>query len=260
MKRFLWLPIFISDGSCPPYLTWRPRRLKTEDFQVIIDFSALADRRTEVDFFFLRHGKSEGNAKDIIQGRLDYPLSDEGREQAQKTGEWLAGKTIAAVRCSPLSRAGETAAIAASRAGLPEPRTLKELQEMDTGVYTGLSMEEARLKYPKMWPLFQSSSWEGVEGAETIGALRERAAAAWAALIREAARIASRGEAPPRFGILAVTHAGLLQWLIKTLCGGESWFPLFPMGHCGLYHLCVSRTVLRWEHLNFQVPGVTGKR
>jgi broad specificity phosphatase PhoE len=220
----------------------------------------LADFRGTVDFFLLRHGKSEGNKKDIIQGHLNYPLSDEGREQAQKTGAWLAGRGIISVRCSPLSRASETAAIAARAAGLPPPLPLAELRELDTGAYTGLTLEEAREKYPAMWPRFQELSWEGVEKAESVAALRERAASAWYILIHEAAEAARKPETPARFGILAVSHAGFLQWLIKTVSGGEGWFPLFPMGHCGVYHLSITGTVLRWEAINFQAEGVTGKR
>jgi broad specificity phosphatase PhoE len=227
-----------------------------------IDFSALADFRGTADFFLLRHGKSEGNKKDIVQGHFDYPLSDEGRAQAKKTGAWLAGKGIQSVRCSPLKRAFETASLAAEEAGLPLPVPLPQLGELDTGAYTGLTLEEAAEKYPDMWPRFQSQSWEGVEGAEPVQSLKERAALVWAVLVEEAAGIARRTQsAPPsRFGILAVTHAGFLQWLIKAVSGGESWFPFFPMGHCGLYQLSVTGTVLRWELLNFQAEGVTGKR
>ncbi|MDR1933002.1 MAG: histidine phosphatase family protein [Spirochaetales bacterium] len=225
-----------------------------------IDFSSLSGCGRTVDFFLLRHGKSEGNKKDIIQGRLDYPLSAEGREQAQKTGAWLAGRGILISRCSPLSRAAETALIAARAAGLPPPLPLTELQELDTGLYTGLTLDEARAAYPDMWRSFQAESWEGVDKAEKTAALRERAAAVWNTLIGEASDFAHRPETPARAGILAVSHAGFLQWLIKTVCGGEKWFPLFPMGHCGVYHLCVTGTVLRWEAVNFQAPGVTGKR
>jgi broad specificity phosphatase PhoE len=233
------------------------------------DFSALSDYGAAVDFFLLRHGKSDGNRKDIIQGRSDYPLSGEGKTQAGLTGRWLKGRGIRAALCSPLVRAAETAAISAAEAGLPRPRPLPELVELDTGVFTDLTLDAAREKYPGMWPLFQRASWEAVEGAENIQSLKARAAAAWNILIREAAAqtrgggensAPPPGEAPPRFGILAVTHAGFLQWLIKAVSGGDGWFPLFPMGHCGLYQLSVTGTVLRWELLNFQAAGVTGKR
>ncbi|MDR3200050.1 MAG: histidine phosphatase family protein [Spirochaetales bacterium] len=228
----------------------------------MVNFSALKEFKGTVDFFLLRHGKSEGNKKDIIQGHLDYPLSDEGRAQAKKTGVWLAGKEIQSVRCSPLKRAAETAALAAHSAGLPPPLPLPHLMELDTGVYTGLTLAEAEGKYPALWPRFQEQSWEGVEGAETINTLKERAGSVWESLVEEAAGIAEKREnlTSCRFGVLAVTHAGFLQWLIKAVSGGESWFPLFAMGHCGLYQLSVTGTVLRWELLNFQAEGVTGKR
>ncbi|MDR1625064.1 MAG: histidine phosphatase family protein [Spirochaetia bacterium] len=228
----------------------------------MVDFSPLKDFRGTADFFLLRHGQSEGNKQDIVQGHLDYPLSGEGREQASRTGIWLAGRNIQSVFCSPLKRAAETARIAAQAAGLAPPVSLPQLLEMDTGIYTGLALADAAAKYPELWPRFQAESWEAVEGTEKIPALKQRATAAWETLVQKAAAIA-RGEAPAppsRFGLLAVTHAGFFQWLIRAASGGDSWFPLFPMGHCGVYQLSLTGTVSRWELLNFQAPGVTGKR
>jgi broad specificity phosphatase PhoE len=225
-----------------------------------IDFLPLKDFRGTVDFFLLRHGKSEGNKKNIVQGHLDYPLSDEGREQAKLTGGWLAAGNIQGVFCSPLQRAAETARIAAEAAGLAPPLPLPQLTELDTGVYTGLTLEEAAAKYPDMWPRFQMASWEAVEGAEKISSLKQRAAAVWNILVQEAAARGERSAPASRFGILAVTHAGFFQWLIRAASGGDAWFPLFPMGHCGIYQLSVTGTVSRWEVLNFQARGVTGRR
>jgi broad specificity phosphatase PhoE len=254
-----------------------------------IDFSPLASFG-KTDFYLLRHGKSEGNHRDIVQGRLDFPLSDEGRAQAELTGRWFADRGIRFTRCTPLLRGAETAAVVCREAGLPPPETLPDLLELDTGVFTGLPLEEARERNPGGWPRFLRKSWDGVDGAESSDLLRRRAEAAWTGLVAGAVRAAASeaaqrtataaGEAgalpvggkpsdagrpagpePKKpFGVLAVAHAGILQWLIKVVCGGDSWFPLFPMGHCGIYHLSVDGTVTRWEKLNFQVPGVTGKR
>jgi broad specificity phosphatase PhoE len=227
----------------------------------LVDFSPLKDFHGTIDFFLLRHGKSEGNRQDIVQGHLDYPLSEEGREQARLTGIWLSGRNIQSVLCSPLERAVETARIAAQAAGLAQPLPLPRLMELETGIFTGLTLEEAAARFPQVWPRFQAASWEAVEGAEKISILKERAAAVWDTLIQETAAIRGKLPAPPsRFGVLAVTHAGFLQWLIKTVSGGGTWFPLFPMGHCGIYQLSVTGTVIRWELINFQTQGVTGKR
>jgi broad specificity phosphatase PhoE len=211
----------------------------------------------KIDIYFVRHGKSEGNHKDIIQGRLDYPLSDLGREQARLTGRWFADKGIRLAFSTPLLRGLETARIICTEAGAPEPLPLEDLVELDTGVYTGLTLEEARLSRPEAWPRFLAKSWEGVEGAEPVKALRGRAVSAWRTLISRAAKTAAP---PPPFGVIAVAHAGILQWLIKATFGAESWFPLLAMGDCGIYHFSIEGTVTRWEKFNFQVPGVTGKR
>lgn len=228
---------------------------------MIPDFSPLAGLG-KIDFYLLRHGKSEGNHSDIIQGRLDYALSDTGREQARLTGQWLGGRGIRFVRCTPLSRGAETARIVCAEAGTPEPEILGDLIELDTGVFTGLTLEEAKARHPDEWQVFLRKSWDGVRDAEPSARLRERAVSAWTALISLAGKpAAGPGVNPPSpFGVLAVAHAGILQWLIKTVSGGDGWFPLYPMGHCGIYHLSVEGNVIRWEKLNFQVPGVTGKR
>ena len=244
-----------------------------------MDFSPLA-RLGKIDFYLLRHGKSEGNHRDIVQGRLDSPLSDEGRRQAALTGRLLAERGIRFTLCTPLARGRETAELVCREAGLTTPRPTPDLIEMDTGVYTGLTLEEARKRSPEAWVRFLQLSWDGVEGAESSVALRRRAEAVWADLIAGAAAAAKEGALPgggsgagesgsgdpagsgpaKPFGVLAVAHAGILQWLIKAVSGEVSWFPLFPMGHCGLYHLSVDGTVIRWEKLNFQAPGVTGRR
>ena len=246
---------------------------------VTIDFSPLA-AFGKIDFYLLRHGKSEGNHKDIVQGRLDYPLSDEGREQAKLTGLWFADRGIRVTRATPLARGAETAKIVCAEAGISAPTPLSDLIELDTGDFTGMTLDQAKERFPGLWPRFLAKSWDGVNGAESSAVLRRRAEAAWRVLVGEAARAAaleaaaspgpagadgsgsSAGGLPRKapFAVLAVAHAGILQWLIKAVSGGESWFPLFPMGHCGVYHLSVEGSVVRWEKLNFQVPGVTGKR
>ena len=67
-------------------------------------------------FYFVRHGESEGNVAGKMQGHLDHPLTDLGRDQARATGEWFAAADVAVQRvfASPLKRAFETAAILAA--------------------------------------------------------------------------------------------------------------------------------------------------
>jgi len=224
----------------------------------MIDFASLSTLPS-VDFYFLRHGKSEGNMQGLVQGRLNYPLSGAGREQAETTGKWLLGKRIVKVFTTPLDRGKETARIVSGVASLTAPEELPALMELDTGLFTGLTLEEAKSRYPEVYRKFLHESWEGVEGAEKIQKLKERALLAWNTLMT-AAKEAAITNPEERIGVLAVSHAGFLQWIVKVTLGSSSWFPLLPMGDCGIYHLSVQGTVSRWVLLNFQAPGVTGHR
>jgi len=223
----------------------------------MVDFSSLSTF-SSVDFYFLRHGKSEGNIQGLVQGRLNYPLSSVGKEQAEATGKWFAGKSILRVFTTPLDRGKETALIISNVASLPAPEELPSLTELDTGVFTGITLEEAKIQYPEMYQQFLRDSWEGVRGAERICQLKERAILVWKTLIDGIKEVKDGKE--NSIGVLAVSHAGLLQWIVKLTLGSNSWFPLLPMGDCGIYHFSLQGTVTRWALLNFQAPGVSGHR
>lgn len=60
---------------------------------------------------FIRHGETEHNKQDKMQGRLDVPLNDIGKEQACMTAEKLKNQKIDVIYTSPLSRAKQTAEI-----------------------------------------------------------------------------------------------------------------------------------------------------
>jgi broad specificity phosphatase PhoE len=66
----------------------------------------------------LRHGEVE-NPAGIIYGRLPgYHLSANGRAMASAAADFFAGRPVAALFCSPLERAQETARPVAERLGL----------------------------------------------------------------------------------------------------------------------------------------------
>ena len=56
----------------------------------------------------LRHGRTEANARGLLQGRIDPPLDELGQQQAAAAASWLGG--VDRVIASPLQRAQETAA------------------------------------------------------------------------------------------------------------------------------------------------------
>lgn len=189
----------------------------------MIDFREVMGKGS---FYFLRHGASEGNSTGVLQGRGDYPLAASGRGQARRAARWFRRRPIDRILTSPLARARSTAEIVAAELGGPPVEVREELTELDIGIFTGLTMAEARARHPREWGRFQRESWEGVPGAERIGALLERAGRLWS-FLAEALR---SGDGH----VLSVTHSGTLQWIIKATLGQRQWMPIFPIGNCGV--------------------------
>ena len=61
--------------------------------------------------YFVRHGQTNWNITKRIQGQVDIPLNENGREQARNISEEIANLKIDKIISSDLSRAKETAEI-----------------------------------------------------------------------------------------------------------------------------------------------------
>jgi broad specificity phosphatase PhoE len=187
----------------------------------------------KADFWFIRHGESEGNRDHVMQGRTPSRLTGAGREQARAAGAWFRGKEITLVLTSPLARTAETAALLAGAAGAPAPQPLEDLTEIETGIFTGMTFREAETRYPAAWREFQNRSWEAVPEAERIEELLQRAGRVWSTLTSHAASGHTR--------ILCVTHSGFIQWIIRSTLGSRAWMPLLGTSdNCSVSHLRVS--------------------
>ncbi len=88
--------------------------------------------------FVLRHGPTDWNARGLIQGRADPPLSADGRDIVQcwrLPPEWEPARWLS----SPLIRAMETARLMGA-----EPRPEPRLAELDWGAWEGRSLADLR--------------------------------------------------------------------------------------------------------------------
>ena len=186
-------------------------------------------------FLLLRHGESVWNAENRWQGQSDPPLSDLGEEQAREAAKRLAGSDFARLVSSPLQRARRTAEILAEVVGLDvdfEP----ELQEIDTGIWTGLTRDEIRAGWPRELADWSEGRSESPPGGESRFALAARAQAA----LRRLATAAQAGER-----LLVVTHGALLRHLDRSL---------------GLEPESVPNLGGRWYRLGAEGPIEAGER
>jgi broad specificity phosphatase PhoE len=90
---------------------------------------------TPASVYLARHGQTAYNLEHRFQGHLPVPLDDTGRVQAADLAERASVRDFAALWCSPLLRARETADIVAERIGI-EPREDPRLMETDAGDWT----------------------------------------------------------------------------------------------------------------------------
>jgi len=104
--------------------------------------------------YFVRHG-SPIRIKDEFIGRIDSPLTIEGKKEAMKTGMWLKNQGfLGQVYSSPLSRAYDTAQIIVNEIKKDKIEIVEDLIECDFGLFDGLSINEFKNKYPKEFLLW----------------------------------------------------------------------------------------------------------
>ncbi|MFF5714644.1 histidine phosphatase family protein [Streptomyces sp. NPDC012756] len=102
------------------------------------------------ELIVIRHGQTEWSLSGRHAGRTDVPLTGAGEAAARALAPRLAGRDLAAVFSSPLSRAMRTAELAGLSGAKPDP----DLLEWDYGGYEGLTAEQIRESKPG-WDLWR---------------------------------------------------------------------------------------------------------
>ena len=100
----------------------------------------------------LRHGEVH-NPEHVLYGRLaNFRLSERGREQAELVAKSLADADLAAVFCSPLQRAQETAAPAAEAHGLEVVVDDGLIEAGNRFEGMTVSVDSGAWRHPRYWP------------------------------------------------------------------------------------------------------------
>lgn len=129
-------------------------------------------------FILVRHGQTGWNREERFRGRVDIGLDETGLKQAKAVAERLSGCGAVAIYTSPLMRAVSTAEAIGGRLGL-EVTPLEAITDMDFGEWQGRPVAEVREQEGELfnqWALNPESF--RVPGGETLGEVRDRAAAA----------------------------------------------------------------------------------
>ncbi len=160
------------------------------------------------ELIVVRHGQSVADIEGRHEGRADFPLTDLGRQQAEKLSEWLKKKySFDMIIASPLKRARETAEIISSK--MNRSVILNDnLMEWNNGVLAGLLREEARSKYPE--PEGGRKYFQSVEKGESLIEFRGRAEHFLASLLHSLKGVEDKAT------ICIVAHGGIITMLYRS--------------------------------------------
>lgn len=154
-------------------------------------------------FWLIRHGETQWNAQQRLQGWRDIPLNVQGIQQAERLRDYLRSAfevRVDAVVSSDLERAYDTAQIAASHFGVPVA-ACADLRERNFGIYEGRDWASLHGEPDGQAGLNFRDPHQAVEQGETLLRFDERIAAAFDSL---AQRYSGRN-------VLAFAHGGVID-------------------------------------------------
>ena len=169
--------------------------------------------------YIIRHGQTELNNKQVLQGRSNYPLNEKGIAQAREAADRLREVTFSRVFSSPLIRAIQTAGIIVPGVSV----TIDErLIEIDYGPYEGMDLNALAPEVITFFSDFEHNP--APEGMEQLNSVVTRGGA----FIEELSGLDGN--------ILVSTHAiamkGILEYLTPE-SHGAYWSQ--HIGNCAVF-------------------------
>lgn len=164
----------------------------------------------------VRHGETAWNVDNRVQGHLDIPLNNTGREQATRLAQALAGERVDAVYASDLWRAWDTAntiASAASRAGSGRVKIEEGLRERRLGAFEGRTFTEIEALWPdasRRWRQ-REPDFAPTDGGEALLQFRAR-------VLEAVNRLAAQHAGEQ---IVLVAHGGVMDVLYRHATGQD---------------------------------------
>jgi probable phosphoglycerate mutase len=136
--------------------------------------------RIDKEIYLVRHGETEWNQQQRLQGRMDSPLTDLGRKQSERLG-WILAAHLGTrhhlpMYVSPLPRTRQTAAIIRQYALGPEPIFEPRIQEISLGAWEGLTSEDVEARWPDLVDGYDEMWWFRAPGGERYEEFKARVA------------------------------------------------------------------------------------
>jgi len=171
-----------------------------------------------------------GNSNGVIQGHLDFELSELGWRQARATAARLAEERVDRVVASPLRRALDTARLVATALGL-EVETDDALLEYNIGMIAGLTGAEVRERHPEVVAAFRRGERPVLPGEEGRDVFLKRVSGALD-LLSESGQT-----------VVAIAHGGVIGAFCYTALGLDYRLPgIFEVANCSITEIIRDRS------------------
>jgi len=182
----------------------------------------------ETEIILIRHGETEWNSQQRMQGHSNSDLSSVGQAQIQALGQWMKNVPFDHIYSSDSLRAKQTAEAITQFSG-HELKIDLRLREKNLGIFEGLTSEEARERHPEVFRLFKTAGSKYViDEGESTQQLQDRALE-----IVDEIRIKH-----PEEHVLLVTHGGFIRVVMKHSLGLSLETPTrFLIRNTGVFRL-----------------------
>jgi broad specificity phosphatase PhoE len=157
--------------------------------------------------YLVRHGQTEYNEQQKMQGQTNSLLNQEGQNQARLIGKKLENMNFAKIYTSDLKRAYDTAKIMNEYLKLEIIKDLG-LREIHLGLFEGKTMDEVKIAHQDILMQYDEMNFDfDLHQGESLNQFNKR-------IITTFKAIASK-----HFNedVIVVTHRGFIQILLCTL-------------------------------------------
>jgi len=190
---------------------------------------------------FLRHGQAKNNVERILAGRTPgVPLTEKGRDQAQKAAEFLEHMNISTIYSSPIERAKDTAEIVGKHTSV-DVRTDDRLIELDMGKFTGMPYNEIFSSHGNVFLKFYQGELEiAHNGVETFTEVKRRVLSMVEHVVQN----------HPNENVVLVTHMDPIKAMLSTV------IDLSPTNLFELIIANASLNIFKESQQKFSVSGI----
>lgn len=159
--------------------------------------------------YLVRHGETDWNKWQKVQGHSDIPLNETGLIQAKRIAKRLAELPIEAIVSSDLRRAKQTAEeIQKYHSKVRELTVYPEFRERNYGEWEGKHIKDIMKEYTEFK---EGQEVGGLFGIETIQAMKKRAMK----------RLETLSKEYDDHHVAVVSHGGLINAILHQLSAGE---------------------------------------